>query len=187
MIENKDLELGFIRHKDLIDELANDSDRSKVIVGAAIIDELMERLLRKTLVQNSKLFEQAFESSNGFLGTFSSKIKACFLLGLISKELLDDIEIIRKIRNHFAHKIMNCSFDNEEIRNICQNFNLVKAAFKTDWKAQPNSALFIMEIAVLEVALVKKINRISPFNLHQYEINDLGFEQIDWDYLDNKK
>lgn len=187
MIKNKDLQPDFIRQKQLIDELANDSDRSKVIVGASIVDEMLERLLRKKLIYDKKIHEDTFQSSNGFLGTFSSKIKACYLFGLISKELFSDIEIIRKIRNHFAHTITGCSFENNEINGLCENFSFVKKAFQTDWKAQPKAALFILEVAVIEVALVKKITRVDTIVEFPNEINDLGFEQKDWDYLAGKQ
>ena len=182
----QELENNILLNNEVLKELENGTDRAKVILGAAIIEYQLEKLLKKYLVQNNKLQKEALEY-NGFLGTFSSKINACFLMRLISKELFNDIQRLRKLRNNFAHNLLNCSLDNEEMREEVYQFKLLKQCIKTDWNKWSTAMVFNMQIAFLFVALTKKIVRIESINELDYEINDLGFEDIDYEYLMTKK
>lgn len=179
--KNNKLDQGFIRDQKVIKELSNSSDRAKVILGAAIIDELLERLIRRVLVQDKTVIETTFSSGTGFLANFSSKIKICYLLGIISEELFKDFETLRKIRNQFAHNILDCDFNDQSVRDLCDNFYFVKKAFGPN---DDKSQLFILEIAVLQVALIKKITRAKSLKKHQDELMSLAFEDVDYKYLD---
>lgn len=57
--------------------------------------------------------------NNGPLTTFSSRIELSYLLGLIGEQTRRDLNLIRKIRNEFAHTSNPISFETESIRNRC--------------------------------------------------------------------
>lgn len=186
MKKNRDLKNGFIRENSILKELTESSDRSKVILGSAILEELLERLLKKYFISsNENYYKNHFESS-GFLSSFSSKVNLSYMLGLISKELYEDLEIIRNLRNKFAHMITQSSLSDQNALSLCNNFNFVKKWITTDWEKLEPSTMFIMEIGILEVALVKKISRSNHLKSIEFEISDLGFEKIDHDYLSNE-
>ena len=63
--------------------------------------------------------------SSGPLGSFSTKISLAYLMGLISEEFFKGLEIMRHIRNRFAHRTEIRSFDHQEISDRCFNFTLV--------------------------------------------------------------
>lgn len=42
-------------------------------------------------------------------------------MGLISKKMYDNLNIVRKIRNEFAHEIVGSSFENEQIKLKVEN------------------------------------------------------------------
>jgi hypothetical protein len=65
-----------------------------------------------------------FQSSGPF-GAFSSKIRTAYMMGLISEEFFQNLEIMREIRNRFAHHTEIGSFDIQEISSRCFNFTLV--------------------------------------------------------------
>lgn len=186
IMAKQELENNILLNSEVLKELENGTDRAKVIVGATIIDTQLGRLLEKYLVQNNKLKKDALEF-NGFLGTFSSKINACYLLGLISKNLFNDIQRLRKLRNNFAHNLLNCSLENKEMKDEVHKFKMVKDWMKTEWDKQPIAMVFNLEVAVIYVALTKKIVRIETIKELNYEINDLAFEDIDYDYLETNK
>ena len=177
-----DLENNILQNKEILNELQQGSDRSKVILGASIVEVFIERLLRKKLVSNNKAQKEAFDY-NGFLGTFSSKIQACYLLGLISKKIYNDINRIRIIRNYFAHNLLNCSFSDKDVIEEVNKLVLLKDAFKSEWDKQSVAMMFLMEVSLIYVALTKKIVRVPNIEELPYEINDLGFEDIDFEYL----
>lgn len=93
-------------------ELENMSDRAAIIVMASILDVQLEKLLKAYLIdckESSNLF-----ASNGPLSTVSSKISTCYCLGIISKHEYETINILRRIRNRFAHEIKVNSFKSDQ-------------------------------------------------------------------------
>lgn len=79
------------------------------MLAAAHLDFLLEQLLREILVGSKKHHDKLFDF-NGPLGTFSCKVSLSYSLGLISFEMMHDINIIRRIRNEFGHSPFIISF-----------------------------------------------------------------------------
>lgn len=104
---NKDVEHWLKDLEILQDELENSSsDRSCVIVAAAYIDELLGYIFKLFLSSpSSEKEDKELFSGYGPLSTFSSKIVLSYRLGLISNYEYKTLQIIRKIRNSFAHDI----------------------------------------------------------------------------------
>lgn len=104
---NKEVEHWLKNLKILQDELEkSSSDRSCVIVAAAYIDELLGYIFKLFLVSpSSEKEDKKLFSGYGPLSTFSSKIVLSYRLGLISNYEYKTLQIIRKIRNSFAHDI----------------------------------------------------------------------------------
>ena len=111
------------RFRNIRSELVKESDRGVALYATAHIDTEIEKLLRKKLVGSEKHLKEIL-SFNGPLGTFSSKIKLSYSLGLIDKVMMDDINILRKIRNEFAHSDEAVSFDTQNIKDLCCNLQL---------------------------------------------------------------
>lgn len=85
-------------------ELLNSgSDRACVIVGAAVLDDLLEVLFHTYFSHSPSNNDDNPFVNNGALSTFSSKINLSYLLGLISPDEHRKLTYIRKVRNEFAH------------------------------------------------------------------------------------
>ena len=82
--------------------LIQESDRGCALMAADFIEDKLEKLLESYFIENEKVCKQLLKA-NGALATFSSKIDLTFLLGLIPKNVFNDLHILRKIRNEFAH------------------------------------------------------------------------------------
>lgn len=104
---NKEVEHWVKNLNILQDELEKStSDRSCVIVAAAYIDELLGYLFRCFLSSpSSEKEDKELFTGYGPLSSFSSKILLSYRLGLISNYEFKTLQIIRKIRNLFAHDI----------------------------------------------------------------------------------
>ena len=111
------------RFRNVRSELAKESDRGVALYATAYIDTELEQLLKKKLIGSEKYLKEIL-SFNGPLGNFSSKIKLSYSLGLINKVMMDDINILRKIRNEFAHSDEAISFDTQNIKDLCCNLQL---------------------------------------------------------------
>ncbi|WP_269686284.1 MltR family transcriptional regulator [Flavobacterium lacustre] len=97
-------------------ELQKESDRGCCLIASSLLDNELEQLLKCKLIGSKKHKDELF-NFNGSIGTFSSKIKLSYSLGLICKEAFRDLEIIRKIRNEFGHSFEVISFDTIKISN----------------------------------------------------------------------
>lgn len=112
--------------------LANESDRARVIVVACWIEEFLKiKLMNEFSKGNTRARNDLF-SNNGPFATFSAKINAAFCAGWIDSDVHHDIQIIRKLRNIFAHSYNPISLDEEEDRKLVQSLRVPHREFY-DW------------------------------------------------------
>lgn len=110
-------------------ELWGESERASVIVGSALLDETLRQIITNFLIQDKtskKKHDKELFEGYGPLATFSARIKIAFRLGLISENEKRNLDLIRKMRNDFAHKIDDLSFDDKTIRGYVRTLNLTK-------------------------------------------------------------
>ena len=99
--------------------LNEESDRGAVLIAATMIENLLSDILSSFFIKG-KSSERLLSGFNAPLGTFSSKIEACLAMGLVADEEYADIEVIRKIRNTFAHTI-EVNFGDRKVKDLCAN------------------------------------------------------------------
>ena len=102
----------------LVNGWISESDRGCVLIAAAYLDELLERLLRAQFPDDNNCVKKAVDplfQIMGPLSSFSAKIKLAFALQLVDACHFSDLEIIRIIRNKFAHSYYDVTFANQEI------------------------------------------------------------------------
>jgi hypothetical protein len=58
-----------------------------------------------------------FDGANAPLGTFSAKINLALRMGLITSTFFTGLEIIRKVRNDFAHNISEAQFESPSVKD----------------------------------------------------------------------
>lgn len=92
-------------------------DRAIVILGGTFLEMVLEHMLYAFLPEDDKEVEKLMQP-NQPLGSFSNKITMAYCLGLVEKVVKDDLNLVRKIRNEFAHNLY-ASFDNEKIKSWC--------------------------------------------------------------------
>jgi len=115
--------------KGFYEEIQNESARGAVIIASAFLDTQLRNLISKSLIDDPKVVDEllgAEDKPDRPLSSFSSRIKAAYCLGLISKSMYYDLDTIRKIRNKFAHKMHGYTFDEPEIVSWCKSLKLAK-------------------------------------------------------------
>jgi DNA-binding MltR family transcriptional regulator len=103
--------------------LNKETDRGCALMAASFLENELSLLLKEKFVGNNSQIEELFEF-NGPLGTFSSKIKISYCIGLINKQSFKDLEIIRRVRNDFGHQFKPIEFTSENIKNRINNLTL---------------------------------------------------------------
>jgi len=101
-----------------IEELKAETDRGLPLVGTALIDEKLRETL-KAFFTNGKSSNKLLNDANAPLGTFSSRLEACKALALIDDYEYSEINLLRKVRNEFAHAKHGISFKSEKIEGFC--------------------------------------------------------------------
>lgn len=105
------------RFKELLEELKHESARGEVLVSATVLDEQLAECITARLVDHSDVAKLT-RGFNAPLGTFASRILGALALGCISEREYRDLQVIRAIRNEFAHQLA-VSFDDAAIADRC--------------------------------------------------------------------
>jgi len=100
--------------------LYRESDRGAAVVAASLLDKKLEDLVRtyfESVSSPSKGMVDSLFAPMAPLSSFSAKIHLCFLMGLLDKEQLHDLDLVRKLRNDFAHSSGEADFTDPAITN----------------------------------------------------------------------
>ena len=81
-----------------VSELRQETDRGLPLVCAALIDDKLQGTLL-AFFASERSGKKLVLDANAPLGTFASRIEACFALGLIDDFEYAEANLIRKIRN----------------------------------------------------------------------------------------
>ena len=87
------------------DLLGEKSDRTVVIIGASKVDDMLFRILIKHLLPKISGAKDDLLEGDQPIGTFSSRIKLVYRLGIVDRKLFHLLDQIRKIRNRSAHEL----------------------------------------------------------------------------------
>ena len=105
-------------------EFQTESDRAAAVLGPAMLDDMLKNLIQASL-SSENLGERLLGQMRP-LGTFSSRISIAEAIGLISPEEARDLDRLRGIRNEFAHGLNGIDFENQSVKDRCQQFISVR-------------------------------------------------------------
>jgi mannitol operon repressor len=150
----------------LLDVAREESDRGAVLVHCSMLDELLKRTIEARLIIHSDVAKLT-DGFNAPLGTFSSRILSALALGIISTREYDELELLRKIRNLFAHSI-EASFRDQAITSRCKALTY---AIKTEPdEPRPDArGQFLTSAACLTLNLVNRPHYVSLERLAHHD------------------
>jgi hypothetical protein len=171
-------------------EFNGESDRAAVILGAAKLDVLLFQLLQKVLRPSTSKTDELLEGDTP-LGTFSSRTMMCHRLGLIDDELFKSINLVRRIRNSFAHELSGVSLETgahrDRIRELTAPLN-EHGAFKwllDEYYKDNQGPSNEFRAAVALIAL--RLEGAFEGQTTVYERNPQTLIPENWEDEDNKK
>lgn len=134
-------------------------ERGLILSLAAFSEDSLGKLLSTYMLDN-KASHELIEGFNAPLGTFSSRIKACFSLGLITEDQYKDLELLRKIRNKFSHSWEKISIEDKDISQQIQNLSFSRIDFecpKNNYeKIKKSISCLLVEIKINTSQIKKK-------------------------------
>jgi DNA-binding MltR family transcriptional regulator len=144
-------------------------------MAAAYLDERLADLLKAYLIDDNAVVNNMF-NFNGPFGTFSSRIDGAYTLGLLPKNVRADIQLVRKIRNDFAHVSKPITFKDQPIVSRCQTLCLDGK----ETTARPRGKFtrsMMTAVGVIEVSL-QTIERRTVQEDHDISINQKGIDAL---------
>jgi hypothetical protein len=99
-------------------EFSDKSDRAAAIVGAAMLEDTLEKVIRSHPIGK--------DVSGKKLRDFNAKIEEAYGLGLLADIQKQDLHTLREIRNCFAHELPAVSFEESNIYELCNNLQIGK-------------------------------------------------------------
>ena len=100
--------------------------RSAAILLASEVELYLELAILTKLPNNDADIVKILVGRDGPLGGFFAKIHLAFAMGLITADQCHDLNIIRTVRNAFAHAPRPIEFSTEEIRTEIGNLRCIK-------------------------------------------------------------
>ena len=113
-------------------ELKLESDRGSAVLSAIWIEELLTRKFKNLFSKGNSDARKTLYNFNGPFSSFSSKITAAYCLGWLEQDTYHDINLVRKIRNTFAHHLHGISLECAEITTLINRFKTPKKYY-SDW------------------------------------------------------
>ncbi len=140
---------GFIK------EFANETPRAAAILGATFLQQCLGELIGRFLIYDPTEVDKLLE---GPLQHFAPRIRASYCMGLISEDEYHDLQIIRDIRNGFAHDLHGLSFSTAWVKDKCAKLQLPKK--EPQWPADADAQdAFRISVAILSFQLGARTGR----------------------------
>jgi hypothetical protein len=135
---------------EMASKLKDESDRAAALIVASWVDDALTEMVINHVLHDEKLIESMF-GHMGPLGTFSSKIRLAYLTRMVSFMVYENLEIIRGIRNEFAHSRGDVQFSDQSITDRCRN--LVLKRLKGDGRRRTSEGDFSPRKAYMATGL----------------------------------
>lgn len=97
-------------------------DRAMILSMGSFIEDALGRLLL-AYFRNCKTTSELVEGFNAPLGTLGARIKAVYAFGLVGEDQFKDMEILRKVRNLFAHDWEGISLERNDVAALIGQFS----------------------------------------------------------------
>jgi hypothetical protein len=108
-------------------EIRQASDRTAVIVLSSWVERQLEQWIISVLPRNDPATVKRLVGRDGSLGGFYSKIELGYALALYDETTRDNLNIVRSIRNEFAHTPQAIDFETAEIRTEVDKLTIASA------------------------------------------------------------
>lgn len=149
-----DLSRKALDHDEFMDallEMHKESDRGAAIMGAALLEEGLENLLRAAMA-NPDDKAGLFDDKGAPFGTMHAKTLSAYAFGLIGEPLTKDIEIVRSVRNQFSHALRPITFRTPSVSHTCLPLEKYVPAHLLKFpEHDPGKARFVFEAACLDI------------------------------------
>lgn len=146
-------------------------ERGLVLSLAAFAEDSLSILLKSYMFDNAAT-KKLIDGYDAPLGTLSSRIRAAYALGLITKGQYNDLEHLRIVRNMFSHTWQKISFLDLKVSkhiNALNYSNVIEKYPETPReKLEGTISFLLVEISAIASQIIKKGQRPHPLGSRLY-------------------
>ena len=140
---------------EFLEPFQTETDRAAALLGAAMLDDKLAEILRSFLVA-SEISERLLR---GPLQSFSSRTDTAYALGFLDEAERNELHIIGRIRNKFAHSWRTLTFETENVRDLTRGL-VIRGPLGLPDGTQPPRQHFNCSVIAIYTALILR-NRIA--------------------------
>ena len=122
MAKKKELSIGELNQ--MVETFHEESDRGAAILAGSFAEHALAQYL-KFRIRDKEVAKKLFNGM-GPLSSFYQCISIAYAFDLITTEKYNDFDIIRDVRNHFAHHPLDTTFNTEEVKKLCEKLSMFK-------------------------------------------------------------
>jgi hypothetical protein len=100
-------------------DLETESDRGAALICGAFLDKILCNNLAARFINNASLQNSWFSDNGAVFGSFHARIETARALNCIGDRAYNELTLVRKIRNQFAHALLPLKFTDEPIHSEC--------------------------------------------------------------------
>lgn len=132
--------------------IGEQDDYAMILSLATFLEDTLGRLLLNYF-RDCKATRELVEGFNAPLGTFSSRIKAGYAFGLVTEEQYRDLEILRKVRNAFAHNWEGVTLTRPDIKSMVGQLSGYTISGKVKFDSERQHILRTLTTCCIELFL----------------------------------
>jgi len=151
------------------------SDRALAIVLSAILEDRLTSIIRFLMRRDTTIANELFKPT-GPLGPFGTKIRLAYMLRIIEHTMYNDMIIVSKIRNKFAHDLSVNSFENRPIKDWVNSMHIFSIVKKM---AEDSDALVKAGKSMEAADLIKQHAMISTKDSYRHSLRFMIHHIID--------
>ncbi len=114
----------------LVADLEHESDRGVALLAAAFLDDVLDVMIRAALINDDEAVSKLCGIGRP-LESFGARTHMAHCIGLLGADVYHDINLIREIRNDFAHR-QPTTFDAPQIMAKCERLKCVSFMLEDD-------------------------------------------------------
>jgi mannitol operon repressor len=131
----------------IADEINQETDRGVALFSASILDDALQKIVLNFMVDH-KVSKKLFKYPDP-ISSFSARLNVSFALGLITETEYNECNLIRSIRNKFAHEAAySIDFNSKEIALLCERLRTYKQLKDAPFANRPDFNRIVFFIVV---------------------------------------
>jgi len=169
--------------KEFIQEINQEkNDRGAAILVVTNVENALRSCLQNVLANQNDQHDSLF-GINRPMSTFDSKIRMAYAFGIIGPEMRWNLDVIRSVRNAFAHSQIPITFETKEVAkaalllrkpDLFRHDFIEDAVFTRDWEISTTTRMKFITIC-----------NIMATNLARYAHSTVGYRALDRDHEKN--